>query len=132
MTAYATSTDFGRLGLPAAATSNVSPQAITAALDSASRKVDGYLADEFTLPLVTWSDDLREVVCALAAWTVLTTRGFNPDSPSDAAVRTRYDDAIRWLERVADGKIRPVIKDSAPAEQPASAPMVFSNPPRGW
>lgn len=132
MTAYATTTDFANLGLPASATGGMSADAITAALAAASRKVDGYLSDAFTLPLVTWSDDITEATCALAAWTLLSVRGFNPDRGADVAVRQRYEDAVRFLERVADGKITPVVTDSSPAAQPAAAPIVASDDQRGW
>lgn len=129
--AYATLQDLTRLGLPAAATAGLATEALQAALESASSLVDGYLAAGFNLPLASWGDDLTGHVCAVAAWQILRTRGFDPEGRADMAIRTSYEDAIGWLERVAAGRLSPQIVDSTP-ERDDAAPVFNSPPPRGW
>jgi phage gp36-like protein len=131
MSSYATTTDFEQLGLPAAATADVDPDALAAALAAASSRADGYLAGRFTLPLTAWGSDLTEAVCALAAWAVLSARGFDPEGGADSAVRKRYEDAVRWLEQVSSGKVNPRVTDSSTGGLSA-APAVCSQTRRGW
>ena len=122
MTAYATTTDFTALGLPAAALGSIDP---TAAIAAASARADGYLASRYTLPLVTWGEDLRDAVCAIAAYTLLSQRGFNPDAAADANVRDRYLDAIRWLEGISASRVTPVLTDSSGAPGALGGPFVL-------
>jgi hypothetical protein len=70
-------------------------------------------------------------VAAVASWTVLSVRGFNPDAPGDVVLRQRYDDAVRWLEKVSRGDIVPTIVDATPALREAG-PRVSSGRLRGW
>jgi phage gp36-like protein len=132
-TAYATRTDLTSLGLPSAALTNVSTTAQDAALLSASARADSYLKARFTLPLTAWGQDLTEAVCHIAAWTILSARGFNPDQGADTAIRTRYEDAIRWLERIADDRATPTVTDSSTSVGGGgTAPRVYSSTARGW
>jgi phage gp36-like protein len=130
-TAYATRADLANLGLPAGALTGVSTAQQDAALAAAASKADGYLQDRFTLPLTAWGDDLKEAVCHVAAWTLLSSRGFNPEQGGDASVRTRFEDAIRWLEKIAAGTVTPVVTDSRTSSR-AAGPRVASSTPRGW
>jgi phage gp36-like protein len=131
MPVYATMTDLTRLGIPSAALTGVATAAQEAALAAASSLADGYIGAQFVLPLTAWGDDLRAHVAAIAAWTVLKTRGFNPESNADATVRASYEDAIRWLERVAAGTVSPVVTDATPDEDDAG-PFVVAYEKRGW
>lgn len=56
------------------------------------------------LPLVEWGDDLRRAVAHIAAYDLLSARGFNPNTGSDIAVRDRYLEALKWLTQVAKGE----------------------------
>jgi phage gp36-like protein len=130
--AYASPSDLSRLGVGAAATSGISAADIVAALDAASSLAGGYLAKQFTLPLASWGDDLRRVVCMVAAYDIIgANRGFNPENGSDITLRVRYEDAIRWLERVAAGDIVPIdIIDATPDED--GQPLMEGEPALGW
>jgi phage gp36-like protein len=108
---YATAADLSNLGLASQALSVITPDEQNAALLAASQTADGYLNSRFVFPLINWGTDLKTHVCEIAAFTLLSTRGYNPDANS--IVRDRYKDAIRWLEQVAADKITPVITDSS-------------------
>lgn len=79
-----------------------------AALESASRKADSYLGVVFELPLTSWGADLKDAVCYLAAYRLMSRRGFLPESGDAELFRDNYKDAIKWLEQVAGGKVKPI------------------------
>jgi phage gp36-like protein len=88
-----------------------------AALDAASREADGFLTRRYTLPLLQFGSDLKQAVCDIAAYRILRARGFNPaKGGSDSEqLRLGYQDAMKWLGQVSDGKVTPVgIVDSQP------------------
>lgn len=133
--AYATTTDLVRLGIAAAALTGVSSTIQEAALESASDMADGYMRARYTLPLTTWGDDLRRVVCAIAAWDLLCVRGFDPSRGGDVAVQARYEAAMLWLRDVSQG--RAVVSGgntdpTAARHARASGPRVTSDRTRGW
>lgn len=117
MAAYATTTDLATFGLSADALAGIDTNAQTAALTAASRLADGYLRARFTLPIATPSVDLVEAVCKIAAYTLLSARGFNPEAGADQNIRDRYRDALAWLKDVAAGTATPALTDSSPAGQ---------------
>ena len=132
MTAYATTTDLARLGVSAGALANVSTLDQEAALLSASRKADGYFAARLQTPLQAWSEDVREVVAVVAAYALMSVRGFNPTAGGNQTLRDRYLVAIRWLEQVAKGQITPTGTDAGGAPSTSAVVRVASATPRGW
>ena len=135
--AYATRTHLGQFGIRAAALTGIPTGDQDAALEAASDHADSYLRSRFTLPLSVWQDDLRRAVCNIAAYDLLSARGFNPDAGADSNVRQRYEDAIRWLERVSTGQVTPEVTDSSSGSSSGSGSAagparVFSSEPRGW
>lgn len=129
----ATLANLADLGLdPKAFPSSIDDATKTQHLVSASGKASSYLAKQYTFPLVSWGDDVREAVVAIAVYTLMSRRGFNPANPGDQAIVKRYDDAIRWLEGVAKGLVEPSdIVDATPTED-AGGPLVASDEPLGW
>ena len=133
MSSYATTADFDVHGirpeaLPAGITSDTKAAAITAA----SGRADSYLGARFRLPLASWGDDLKQVVCKLAAYELVATLlVFQPDPATNAVLVDRKNDAVRWLESVAANKATPTgIVDSAPVA--SSVARVYSSTKRGW
>lgn len=117
MTRYATTTDLVRLGLPAAALTNVPSATQEAALDAASALMDGYLGSRKKLPLSAWGDDLRRAVCGVAGYDLMVTRGYNPEAGRDDQLRLRHEDAMRWARDFADGRIdSPAMVDATPTD----------------
>lgn len=128
---YATLADLTTFGLPEPALRGVSASTKSEALRAASKKADTKLGIVYDLPLLSWDYDLREAVAKIAAYDLLSFRGFNPDG-EDANVRTRHNDANELLRQVANlqAKLSNIV-DSTP-EVDDSGIAVVSRTPRRW
>lgn len=100
---YATPAELDAFGLPAKAMTGVTVDQKAGAIRAASAMCDGRLPATKALPLSAWDTDLTLIVCQIAAWLIISFRGFNPDG-ADAVIRQRYEDAIGLLEKVATSK----------------------------
>ena len=133
MSQYATTTDLARFGAPAAALSAFDSTAQTAALVAASAVADGFLARRFTLPLAAWGDDLRKHVCWIAAYDLVSGRGFREDALGADTLEGRYDKAIAWLRGIAAGSVEPQgVTDASPTTRETAGVVVVSRTRRGW
>ena len=81
---------------PAATTINAT--VLGKALTDADAMIDGYLQGRYTLPLAVVPQALTRYACDLA-------RYFLYDDHASEQVQKRYDDVIKFLEQVAQGKI---------------------------
>lgn len=91
---------------------------------NASGEAEGYLNSGYVLPLTSWSPELARKVGLVAGWEIIQMRGIRADG-ADELVKAGNDDAIRWLARVASGKIVPPgIVDSTPEEHEFSGYVV--------
>lgn len=116
MTAYAERPDLYQLSVAAPAFQLVATTDQDAALEAASRRADGQLTRRFTLPLLTWGEDLRQAVCDIAAYRLLKARGFNPSKggADSEQLRLGFEDALKWLKQVGDGAVIPSdVQDSS-------------------
>lgn len=135
MTRYADTTALTRLGLPAAALTGVATATQEDALDAASVYADSYLRSRYVVPFTVWGDDLRMCVAAIAAETLLTTRGYSPSAGRDDVVSARADRARAWLRDVSSGRAHVSGGATTPdstRHARASAPRVSSSTLRGW
>jgi Mu-like prophage major head subunit gpT len=133
--AYATRTDLTRFGIASSALAGVAEAAQEAALAAASDVADSYLRSRYELPLVTYGDDLRRAVCAIAAWDILTVRGYDPNRGGDEAVKLRHDSALKWLADVSLGRAHVsggATLPTATRHARAVGPLVGSDRVRGW
>jgi phage gp36-like protein len=88
------------------------------ALLGARAVIDGYLQARYPLPLAQVPEVLREYACDIAMYRLQTLRP--ADDIQDA--RSRYKDAIRYLEQVSSGTLqlglsaeaRPARQDGGP------------------
>ena len=130
---YATAADFDRFGIrPEALPQTITAQDKDAAISAASGRADSYLGARFRLPIAAWGDDLRQAVCAIAAFELIASQvGFNPESGHNMVLVTRKEDAIRWFEQVSRGHVTPagVVETPPPT---SSVSRVKSNRKRGW
>lgn len=69
------------------------------ALSGATAVIDGYLGQRHQLPLATPPPRLQEVCIDIAMYRLSAANGYTDEK------RQRYDDAIRWLEHLAAGKV---------------------------
>jgi len=102
--AYATTTDLTRFGLPSTALTGVSSTTQEEAIAAASFFADSYLRSRYEVPLASYGDDLTQCVCALAAETLLTSRGLDPSRANGDVILTRADNARSWLRDVSAGR----------------------------
>ena len=98
---------------------------VEAALADAAEEIDGYLAGEYDLPLdPTRARPLRRIAVDIAVYRLAT------DTLATDERRARYQDAVRYLERVSRGEIRLGAGDDRPVRpqrvQVRSAPRRFS------
>ncbi|ECM1814043.1 DUF1320 domain-containing protein [Salmonella enterica subsp. enterica serovar Newport] len=98
---------------------------MTNALIQASAEIDGYLVALYPTP---WPDTPRILVgrCCDIARYQLTTAG----RPLTDEIRLRYEDAIRFLEKVAAGTIRLGRDDSGSVYKPTAQARFISTPRR--
>jgi phage gp36-like protein len=122
MAAYATAADFASLGLPTKATASVSAGDIDAALEAASRVVDSYIGSRYDLPLITYDKSVTMAVCKIAAFELLSRRGFAAGATDATTLELRYNQALQWCRDVARGLALPAPKSTTDATKPPVDP----------
>jgi len=106
-------------------------QKLNRALIAASGTAAGYLGNQYTLPLVSWGEDVTRHTASIAAYLFMVSTGYAPEG-KDELIRLNYEDAIRWFEKVSTGKVKPDdIVDSTPTVEEGGA-CVVTRPLRGW
>lgn len=112
---------------------DVTTLAQDSALAAASETADSYLANRYSMPLSSWTDALRRVVCDLAAWDLSGAKAVGSDG-TPTLWRLRYLDALAWLKSVRDGEISPpgIVDSGAPSGPEKLVVLVDSDTPRGW
>ncbi|MGK5722404.1 gp436 family protein, partial [Proteus mirabilis] len=83
-----------------AMTGQINAEVMVYALERASSEIDGYLVGRYALPFADGARILTGRCCDIARYHLATT--YKMSTPE---IQTRYDDAIRFFERVAEGKI---------------------------
>jgi phage gp36-like protein len=131
-TPYAVRADLAALGLLSGALSNVPTGTQDAALLAASGVADSYLQSQYTLPLTSWGYDLLRAVCIIAAYDLMTSRGYNPVGNVDQNIRLRYLDVIAWLEGIASGEETPASVVDSGSGSGSSSFSIRSSAIRGW
>ena len=71
-------------------------------------------------------------VCHIAAYNLMTGRGWNPDPGGDQVIRSAYTDAVKWFECVQRQSIHPDVIESTPDGPAHPFPSFTSDCPRGW
>lgn len=134
MSQYASTGEFAtNSGLPSSILGEYGTPELQKYLVSASGVADDYFRDLGVLPISSPSDGLKVRVSHIAAYLLMSERGFNPESAKDQLIVKNYNDAIAWLERIADGKIAvPDLAPTTPEGEGAGDPGVSTTEPRGW
>lgn len=136
MAAYATMEDLTTLGVPAKALASMAAADITRAITAASGVVDSYIGSRYNLPLVRWDASVSAATAKIAAYTLLTTRGYSAGTQDSEQFRLGYTDAIAWCKDVAKGLATPSVVETADSTAETinrqAAPFVLSSERRGW
>jgi phage gp36-like protein len=88
------------------------PEVARRALADAAAEINGYLVGRYALPLASTPVVLTRLSCDIALYRLM---GLRPAGDIEDA-RRRYEDAVRVLERIGDGRIN--LGVAAPAEPP--------------
>jgi phage gp36-like protein len=127
MTSYATEAELYVYGAPQKAFGQLTNGQILGALESASRDVDTYLRGRFSLPLSAWDSSITESTCRIAAYNLLSIRGYNPASGSDVNVKDRYDQTMSWLNKVQKQQAHPNVTPAQIDTPDYNQPVVISS-----
>lgn len=133
---YCTVEDVGRFGIKAEALESFSAEdEIAPAAEAASRTIDTYLRDRFTLPLTAWGSEITQAAAIIAAFNLVSTEGFKPnENPEDSIVLIRYEKTLAWLKMVGQGLATPDVTGTPTPEDvpPPNVGRVISNVQRGY
>lgn len=127
---YVTDDDLVAHGVSPEAIKRITPDVTAAIRSGASRTADLYLAERYSLPLVTWGDDLKQIVAAIATYRILTRRGWNPNDPNNAGIVALYKQALSDLQQVKVGNLSLDVVDTS--SEPDQEPDIWTSEPRGY
>ncbi|HEQ1859989.1 TPA: DUF1320 domain-containing protein [Providencia alcalifaciens] len=105
-------------------TGSIDAEVMENALQRASAEIDGYLVGRYSLPFSEGARILTGRCCDIARYHLATTYKI-----STQEIQARYDDAIRFLEKVAEGKISLGRSDNGQVIQ-SSSQMKFGSSKR--
>lgn len=128
---YADPEDITKYAVPERSIEEITHSERVEALIATTDVANGFVAASFELPLTAWSNDLRIAVAKLAAATLFRRRGMDPQGP-DVVVIDAETKAMQWLDRIANGRIKPPgILDST-LETFEGGSYIYTTPKRGW
>lgn len=124
---YASLQDLYTYGLPATALGSLSAATQQAALDAASVKIDEHIGARYALPLLSWPSSFPEYAAKIAAYQLISVRGFNPASGADVNLRDRYLDAMRELKMIQNQQMHPNVTPSTGQSPTYDQPTLLSS-----
>jgi phage gp36-like protein len=140
MTQYATSAQFAEFGLPPAALDGFTGS-VDDHLAMASGVFDSYARGRYSVPLAgvgPFPTEVVAAVCAIAAYTIMMARGFDPSSGADQNIRERYQDMLGrpgqkgWLQQLAGGMVNLDIAVDATSGAHDGAPIIRGRYSARW
>lgn len=129
MPSYITLAELEDLALPPGAQAALDAGVIEAIIARASKDADVFLRARYTLPLLTWDEELKGWVADIAAFYCLKKIGTNPETDDYKVFKAERDLALGNLKLVAQRLLHPSIQDSAKLTR---VPRMASLPMRKW
>lgn len=132
---YATRADLEAIGINPVAFQNIPDATVDANLLAASEEADNYMQARYRVldaPLESWGSDLKRIVCRIAAYYLMSVRGYNPAAGADVNIRLGYEDAIDKLKGVARQSVHLNVVPAFVQGSVQQLPQVRSGTPRGW
>lgn len=127
---YAEPRHLSRYGAPAAALEDLDDGQKAASCLAATDAADACFARRYTLPLISWPDEVIRNCAMFATADAMAVRGQDTDGPDELVVM-RGSAADKWFREVGAGtRSPPGIVDSTPTRS-GSAPRVSSRRSRG-
>lgn len=139
---FATLADLAASGLVSTAFGALTSDQRSQALADATDELASYFRARYAMPLSAWDASVIKATLKVAAWNLLTLRGFNPSAGADITIRQGYEDAIEWAKSVQRGAAHPQVTE-ARQDVKFERPRVISSsvvavgsgctaPNRGW
>lgn len=128
MATYCSRDDLTAVGVNANALRSATAGEITGAIEMASDLIDSYLRQQFALPLEDHGRDITRAAAIIAAYDLMSARGFNPNESEDSPLAKRYADVIAWLKMIAEGTVTPDVTESETPETPSEASTAAGRP----
>lgn len=98
------------------------PEKITEAINGASSEIDGYLfSGGYVTPIIPVPLNIKDYCISIAVYRLLKTYGFL-DEAGDKAIIKGYDDAIKYLQGVRDGKNKIPVKTTVENQTAKTTP----------
>jgi phage gp36-like protein len=94
------------------------------AIARADALIDAHIAARYTVPVTPVPDMLNAIAVDIVIYQIYSRRGQAPDE-----IRTKYDDAVKFLEKVSAGRVILPMAASAP-ESRSSGTVAISTSPR--
>ena len=131
---YCNPSDLTTYGINPIALSDVSLPEQTAACVAASERADSYMRGRYSLPLLSWGQDVTMMTAYVAVYMLMSARGYNPSAGADDMIRVRYEDAIKWFEGIQRQNTHPDVTPSVALGQNAGPdlPQVRTSPQRRY
>jgi phage gp36-like protein len=135
---YSSTTELGRLGVAAAYLAALNADEQAEGLACGYDTCNGYFrAANYPVPIpaADVGHDVKRAECAVGAWSIVSVRGWDPNSESDKALRQAYEDALAWLTQVAKGIVKPFpssTTDAVPESEELGSYAMDSDDLRGW
>lgn len=146
MSQYCVASDLTKYAIPATAiTAAITSQMQTDACIAASGEADAYMRARYSLPLVanypgdTFDPALVRHVAYIAAFLLMSMRGFQAVAGADAMIRENYYKSVGWPDRpgtgffpgIERGHIHIDVVQTAIASPKYQLPQVWTHPKRG-
>lgn len=131
-TSYATQGEFlDQIGVGTDYT-DIPGTVIDTALVWASSRVNSYIKKRVTLPLLSWSEDIKVATCQLATKQLIDRRGIDYSSGNNQTILDNSKVALDWLRDISKGLAElDTYVDSAPTLDEAS-PLASSDALTDW
>lgn len=131
---YATQTDLTNVGLPANAlgigAGALTVSQINAALQNASDRVDSALRARYgnsSVPLLVWDSTITQTVAKLATFELMVVRGLKANGPDYKLFRSRYDDAMDYINQIQRQQAHPLVTLATGAVAPFQPNLTTSS-----
>ena len=91
---------------------------IAAAIAAAESEIDGYLEARYTVPFTTVPTIVEKMAVDIALYNLFARKGASMEGTRGESVKTRYDNAIRFLTAVSRGMIAIGTPEAPSAQTP--------------
>lgn len=121
-----------QFALPAEAVQNLSNAQLQAECDAASTLSLGWLNGRYPNGIASYDVDLSMNVAFIAAFNIMSARGYNLEAGADNIYEKRYLIAKDWFEGVERQRIHPNITPNPTGTPLGTFPVVTTMQERGW